>query len=132
MSDFFSKISRAVDAFTDVLAEDIDSKKELAVYKYEDFRRFVVSRKKVEPRIKKCTIAVDQVKEFDGIVFPEMKYLIRIILLDETNHPIPIGNSMDVFMGDVIIASSIDTKLRDFMGDKKEKTVSVRREMRWG
>ncbi len=126
MAHFLSKISKAVDAFTDVLVEDIDSKKNVAIYKYDDFKKFLIDKQKKEPRVKKCIIAVTQEKEFDGISFPEVKYLIRIILLDETGLPIPIGNSTEEFMGDIIIASAIDTKLKNYMGNKKEKTVFIK------
>ena len=42
MSNILSKISKAVDAFTDVLTEDIDSKKKQEVYKYDDFKKLCV------------------------------------------------------------------------------------------
>ena len=40
MSNIFSKLSKAVDAFTDVLTENIDSTKKSSVYKYEEFVKF--------------------------------------------------------------------------------------------
>lgn len=126
MRDILSKISKAVDAFTDVLTENIDSKKKQEVYKYDDFKKLCASKQKYEPRVKRCTIAVTQEKEFDGETFPEKKYLVRIVFLDETNRPILIGNNTEEFMGDVIIASSIDTPLKEFMGDKKEKTIVIK------
>ena len=126
MSNILSKISKAVDAFTDVLTEDIDSNKKQEVYKYDDFKKLCVSKHKHEPRVKRCTIAVTQEKEFDGETFPEEKYLVRIVFLDEANRPILVGNNTEEFMGDVIITSSIDTPLKEFMGDKEEKTIVIK------
>ena len=126
MSNILSKISKAVDAFTDVLTEDIDSKKKQEVYKYDDFKKLCVSKHKHEPRVKRCTIAVTQEKEFDGETFPEEKYLVRIVFLDEANRPILVGNNTEEFMGDGIITSSIDTPLKEFMGDKEEKTIVIK------
>lgn len=123
MSNIFSKLSKAVDAFTDVLTENIDSTKKSSVYKYEEFVKFFRENRKETPEVEKCTISVSLVNEFDGVVFPEKKYLIRIVLLDKDSRPIPINGNKEEFLGNVTIASSIDTKLKDFMGEKTEKTV---------
>ena len=123
MTEILSKLSKAVDAFTDVLTEDIDSKKILGTYKYEDFVRFFRENRKENPVVEKSTISVTKVTEFDGVRYPESKFLIRVVLLDKENRPISINGSEDEILGNVTIANSIDTKLVDFMGEKTEKTV---------
>ena len=40
MSAVLAKLSKAVDAFTDILTEDIDSKKDFEIYKYGDLEKF--------------------------------------------------------------------------------------------
>ena len=123
MTEILSKLSKAVDAFTDVLTEDIDSKKILGTYKYEDFVRFFRENRKENPVVEKSTISVTKVTEFDGVRYPESKFLIRVVLLDKENRPISINGSEDEILGNVTIANSIDTKLVDFMGENTEKTV---------
>ena len=123
MSEILSKLSKAVDAFTDVLTEDIDSKKNLGTYKYEDFVRFFRENRKENPVVEKSTISVTKVTEFDGVRYPESKFLIRVVLLDKEKRTISINGSKDEILGNVTIANSIDTKLGDFMGEKTEKTV---------
>ncbi len=123
MSEILSKLSKAVDAFTDVLTEDIDSKKNLGIYKYEDFIKFFNKNRKENPIVAKSTISVTKVTEFDGVRYPETKFLIRIVLLDKDNCPISINGKEEEILGNVTIANSIDTKLVEFMGDKTEKTV---------
>ena len=123
MTEILSKLSKAVDAFTDVLTEDIDSKKILGTYKYEDFVGCFRENRKENPVVEKSTISVTKVTEFDGVRYPESKFLIRVVLLDKENRPISINGSEDEILGNVTIANSIDTKLVDFMGEKTEKTV---------
>lgn len=123
MSDIFSRISKAVDAFTDVLTEGVDSKKYLGIYKYEDFVKFFKETRKDNTSVEKSTISVTKVTEFDGVRFPEAKFLIRIVLFDKNNCPISINGSEEEILGNVTIANSIDTKLVEFMGEKTEKTV---------
>lgn len=123
MSDILSKLSKAVDAFTDVLTEDIDSKKNLGIYKYEDFVKFFKENRKENQIVEKCTISVTKVTEFDGVRYPEAKFLIRIVLLDKENCPISISGRDDAILGNATIANSIDSKLSEFMGEKTEKTV---------
>ena len=74
--------------------------------------------------VDKCTIAIDQINEFDGIAYPEKKFLIRIVLLDKNSAPITINGNEEEYLGCVTIANAIDTKLKEFMGEKKEKTVT--------
>lgn len=123
MADIKSKLSKAVDAFTDVLTEGIDSKKSTGIYKYEDFCRYFRKMREKNPIIEKSTISVKRVNEFAGVRYPETKFLIRIVLLDKDNCPISINGNKEEILGSVIIANSIDTKLAEFMGEKTEKTV---------
>ncbi len=123
MSESLSKLSKAVEAFTDVLTEGIDSKKNIGIYKYEDFIKFFRENRKEYSIIKKCTISVTNVNEFDGVRFPEKKFLIRIVLLDKNNSPISINGKDDEILGNITIANSIDNKLVEFMGKRTEKTV---------
>ena len=80
MSDILSKFSKAVDAFTDVLTEDIDSKNNLGIYKYEDFVKFFRKNRKENQIVEKCTISVTKVTEFDGVRYPEAKFLPLLML----------------------------------------------------
>lgn len=121
--NIFSKLSKAVDAFTDVLTEDIDSKINIGIYRYEDFVRFFKDSKRKNTSVEKCTIAVEQVDEFDGVTYPEKKFLIRVVLLNKESFPITLNGNEEEYMGCLVIANSIDTRLKEFMGDKKEKTV---------
>lgn len=123
-NEILLKLSKAVDAFTDVLTEDVDSKKHTAIYKYEDFVCFVKENLKTNLNVKKCTIAIEQVSEFDGVIYPETKFLIRIVLLDKDNLPIAINANKEEYLGSITIANCIDTKLKNFMGERKEKTVA--------
>ena len=123
MSEILSKLSKAVDAFTDVLTEDIEAKKNLRIYKYEDFVKFFKENRKENPIVEKSTISVTRVMEFAGIRYPEAKFLIRIVLLDKDSRPISINGSDDEILGNITIANSIDTKMAEFMGEKTEKTV---------
>lgn len=123
MSEILSKLSKAVDAFTDVLTEDIEAKKNLRIYKYEDFVKFFKENRKENPVVEKSTISVTRVMEFAGIRYPEAKFLIRIVLLDKDSRPISINGSDDEILGNITIANSIDTKMAEFMGEKTEKTV---------
>ena len=122
-NDLFSKFSKAVDAFTDVLTEDVDSKTTVALYKYETFLRFFDETQKRNPIVEKCTISVTQVNEFDGVAYPEQKFLIRIVFLDKNGYPIPINGNQEELLGRAIVANSIDTRMKNWMGDKKERTV---------
>lgn len=123
MSEILAKLSKAVDAFTDVLTEDIDSTNNLERYKYDDFIEFCKTNRRKNSIVAKGTISVTKVTEFNGFRYPEAKFLIRIVLLDKCDRPIFINTRKDEILGTIIIANSIDTKLADFMGEKTKKTV---------
>lgn len=123
MAEIFSKVLKAVDAVADVLTEDIDSKKNTGIYKFEDFVKFFGENRKTNPIVEKSTISVTKVTEFDGVRYPEAKFLVRIVLLDKEGYPIYLNKKRDEILGSVTIVNSIDTKLVEFMGEKTKKTV---------
>lgn len=126
MKDILSKISKAVDAFTDVLTENVESTNKAEIYRYADFKHYFFAKQKENPKIKKATISIDKVSEFGNIVFSEKKYLIRIVLLNADKEPIIFEQNPDEYVGTIIVASSIDKELADFMGEKTERTVGKR------
>lgn len=128
MSDLFSKLSKAVDAFADVLTADVSSVKNAAIYKFSDLKSFVRQAKKEHPAVAMCRVSLTVQSEFNGKVFPEAKYIVRILLLEEAGQPICIGRPHDGYLGTVVIASSVDTKMNEFMKGKTERTVVVRGE----
>ena len=127
MLDFFSKITKAVDAFTDVLTENVNPTKVVPLYSYGEFAHIVRQEQSTDERICRCSILLKQVTEFEGKVYPEKKFLIKYVFLDCNNHPIPEGETANAFKGGVILASSINTKLKDFMNGKEEKTIVVKK-----
>lgn len=128
MGNIFDKLNKALDAFTDALLEEVSDVKSVEVYRYEDI--VLNFRKKIEEnsRIVKCRIAVEKVNEYDNRVFSEARYLIRLLFLDIDDNPIKIGveNFEEAYEGTVVIASAIDSKLKEYMGDKTQKTLVVR------
>ena len=126
MKDILGKLSKAVDAFTDVLTENIDSTNKMEIYRYSDFKHYFLTKQKENPEIKKATISINKVSEFGNIVFSEKKYLIRIVLLNADKEPIIFEQNPDEYVGTIIVASSIDKELADFMGEKTERTVGKR------
>lgn len=127
MNNLFSKISKAVDAFTDILTEDVSSIKKTELYKYSDFVSFVSQMRKNNPNVSKCTVSVNVKNEFNGIVYPEVKYIVRIVLLDKNGSPLRFDDNDEAYIGTVIIAASIDTKMNEFMNGKTVRTVRLMR-----
>lgn len=127
MGDLFMKFSKAVDAFADVLTEDVSSKKTVALYRYSDFTTFVNKVKENFPAVRGCTVSMTKKTSFEGTVFPEPKFLIRILLLQEDGRPASIEGDESGYLGTVVIASAVDTKMSEFMKGKTERTVRV-----WG
>lgn len=123
MSDLFEKISKAADAFADIITESENATKTVKIYTYQDFKRYFVKMKKEYPEILKCVISIEQGRQFDDVVYSENKYIIKLVMLKEDNNPVLFGNNPDSYVGTVIIASAIDKDMLDFMGDKTEKTV---------
>ena len=123
MRDIFGKISKAVDAFADGLTEGIDSTNKREIYRYVDFKHYFLSKQRENPEIKKAVISIEKVSEFGNIVYAEKKYLIRIVLLNKHKEPIIFERNPEEYVGTIIVASSIDQELADFMGEKKERTV---------
>ena len=69
MKDILGKISKAVDAFTDVLTENVDSTNMVEIYRYADFKHYFLKKQKENPEIKRVTISIDKVSEFGNVVF---------------------------------------------------------------
>lgn len=126
MKDILGRISKAVDAFTDVLTENIDSTKNVELYKYVDFKRYFLSKRKENAEIKRITISIEKVREFGNVVFSERKYLIRLLPLNDKEEPIIFEGNPDEYVGMIIVASSIDKELSEFMGDRTERTVGIK------
>lgn len=76
MKDLFSKISKAIDAFTDVLTEDVSSIKQVTLFRYSDFKQFVSKTALQNPSAVKCKISVSKQTEFGGRVFSEKNLLL--------------------------------------------------------
>lgn len=125
MSDLRDKITRAANAFAEIITEDVSSTQNLSIYKYNDFKSFVNKKINEYPEIVKCTISIMQGREFEDKVYSENKYIIRMVMLDEESRPICMNGKDDEFVGAVIISSAIDKRLKDFMGEKTEKTIVI-------
>lgn len=125
MNDFLKRLSKAADAFADVITENIVPGQNAKIYTYTDFKTTIVNKRKKYPQIAKSIISVQVKNSFDNKVFPENKYIIRIVMLDSNEKPIHVNERNDEYVGSLVIADSIDKKLSDFMGDKTEKTVIV-------
>ncbi len=126
MDDLRSKFFKAVDAFSDVLTEDVSSTKYVALYKYSDLKSFVVQTRKEFPFSNIFRVSMTKQNEFDGMVFPEAKYIIRVLALDENRQPICIEGNNSAYLGTITIASSVDTKMNKFMNGKTERTVAIK------
>lgn len=125
VNEFFDKLSRAADAFAEVMTEGIKEEQNIKLYTYNDFRTIVLKKQREFPQITKCTISVQKRKEFDDMFFADEKYIIRIVMLDDERSPICVDNKNDEFVGAFVIADSIDRHLIEFMDGKTEKTVVV-------
>lgn len=125
MSNILDKISRAVDAFAQVITEDVECHNTAKIYRYNDFQNLLISNKNAYPQICRCTVSIQQARQFDDMIFAENKYIIRIVMLDENKKPICIKGTKDEYVGDLIIADGIDKALKEFMNGKTERTVGV-------
>lgn len=123
MKNLLDKLSRAVDAFADVMTEDVVSVHNVKLYKYEDFKKYFLDIRKENAEVKRAKIYIEKVDEFDGNVFPEKQYLIRIIFINKLDEPVMFENKPNEYMGTVIVASAIDKDLLKFMDGKTERTV---------
>lgn len=133
MSGLFSKFAKvvhvatgAIDAATDVLTKDVSSMQKVTLYKYSDLTSFVSKMKCKFPSVSMCRVSMTARKEFGGMVFPENKYIVRVLLLKEDGRPVCLEGENDAYLGTVIIASSVDTKMDEFMKGETERTVYVR------
>lgn len=127
MGELLKKMMRAKEAVEDIMAEEESSMLTVNLYTYDDFNRFCKKNKKENPNVEKCTVAIEQAKEFDQMVFAENKYIIRILFLDSMDIPIQLECNQEAYLGLIVIASGIDRELRDFMGNEKKKTLIIQR-----
>lgn len=127
MGTLFDKISRAVDAFAEIITEDVQSTKSVRLYTYEELKKYLEKMQKEYPEAAKCTVSVKKDKQFDDIIYSESKYIIKIIMLKGNGSPIYFDENEDSYVGTVIVASAVDKAMSHFMGDKTKKTVMMRR-----
>lgn len=125
MNDLLKKISKAADAFAGVIMDDVQSDNYVKLYRYQDFRGLFFHKKKEYKQVEKCTISIQEAKEFDDMIFAQNKYIIRILMLDCEKRPICVKGCKDEYVGGLIIADGIDKQLQEFMGGKSEKTVGI-------
>lgn len=125
MGDFFDKLSRAADAFAEIMTEDVSCEKEVSAYRYADMKKFILSKRREYPQIKKCTISMERSMQYGKKVFAENCYIIQMVLMDEQGKPILLDGSADEYVGGVIIAKTIDKELHDFMNHHKNKTIVI-------
>lgn len=126
MKDLFSKISKAIDAFTDVLTEDVSSIKQVPLFRYSDFKQFVSKTALQNPSAVKCKISVSKQTEFGGRVFSEKKFVIRVLMLNENETPLAIEGDQNAYLGTIAIASAIDRKLAEFMLGQQIRVLPVK------
>lgn len=126
MKKKLEKIGKAVDAFTDVLTEDVDAVENRVLFRYQDFENYILSEKKKNDEIKAVAISVQIVSQYEKNIFTEKKYLIRIVLLNEEKEPILFQNNPDEYEGMILLSSSIDEELSEFMKGKTERTVGIK------
>ena len=122
MKEIIGINNKAADAFTHVLVEEVSATREVKEY---TFRAFVLYyRKMIEeyPIIQMCTISLTKTHVVGERVYPDNKFIIRILMLDKDGRPIATDKE-DEYVGTMVIASSIDTKLQNFMDGKNKKTI---------
>lgn len=127
MGELLNKIWKAVDAVSDIITQEESSMITVDMYTYDDFNLFCKKNIRENQNIMKCTLAVLRTKEFENMVFAEYKYVIRILFLDSLGNPIQVNSSQEAYMGLMIIASGIDRKLKELIGDYEKKTLIIRR-----
>lgn len=126
MGELLNKIWKAADAVSDIMAQEESSMITVNMYTYDDFRHFCKKKMREDRNIAKCTLAVSRTKEFENIVFAEHRYVIRILFLDSYGNPIQVESSQEAYMGLMVIASGIDHKLKDLVGDQEKKTIVIK------
>lgn len=127
MSDLLKKLTKAMDAVADIMTEEESSILNVCMYTYDEFNHFYKKNMRENMSVAKCKLSIKQTKEFDDMVFSEKKYIIKILFLDIAGNPILVKCSQDAYMGLIVIASGIDKKLKDLMGDKEQKTITIKR-----
>lgn len=122
MKDIFGKINNAIDAITDAMVSQISSINETKEYKYSDLAAYIKKMTSEYPEIKKITIAIDRSSEFEGKVYASERFIIRLVMLKDDNSPIIADKKSGDFLGTVIVADAIDTRLNDKMSGAASKT----------
>ena len=125
MSDLFNKINKAIDLITDAMVSQIPTINEMSVYKYSDLSTYIKDMKSEYPEIKRFTIAIDKVSEYAGKVYSNDRFMIKLVMLKDDNTPIIADKNSEYYLGTVIIAEAIDTKLKEKMNGKKNKTFKI-------
>ncbi len=122
MKDIFGKINNAIDAITDAMVSQISSVNEVKEYRYSDLQAYIKKMKSECPEISKFTIAIDRSSEYAGKVYASERFIIRLVMLREDNSPIIADRKGDDYLGTVIIADAIDTKLNEKIAGESNKT----------
>lgn len=126
MGEFMDKIRKVADVAADIMSQEESTVRTVNLFTDEDFMRFCKKNIKQHPEIEKCTLAVSRTREFDQMVFSEYKYVIRVLFLDFMENPILAEGGQQAYLGLIVIASGIDRKLKERMGDAEKKTMSIK------
>ena len=109
--DFLDKLSKAMDAFTEVFISDMSLTHIVDSYTFEELCKFARQMKKKYPQIKKCLVSVEKKDEIDGKVYPEPKFVVRVVMLDGNDQPL-VTDRKDEYIGSYTVASTIDGQLK--------------------
>lgn len=122
MGDILKKLNKIIDSVADAMVEQLPAYTETREYKYEDLSEYVKRMVSEHPQIKKFTVSITRVSEFEGKVFASDRFLIRIVMLNEDKTPLISEGKKDSYIGTVVIAEAIDTKMKDKMGGEATRT----------
>ena len=126
MGELLNKIRQVADAAADIMAQEESTIRTVDLYTDDDFMHFCKKNIRQHPEIEKCTLAVSRTRDFDHMVFSEYKYVIRVLFLDAMENPILAEGGQESYLGLVVIASGIDRKLKERMGDAEKKTMKIK------
>jgi len=125
MSDLFEKMNKIVDAVTDILVEDVSVINEEESFSYNDLNKFVRTIRVKYPSIQYCLVSLNESKTIGEKVYPEKKFIVRIVMLDSNKKPLIVSKE-DEYVGKFIAASSIDKKLFDLMKGETERIIKLK------
>lgn len=123
MGEIIEKLGRVIDHIAEELTKDEFSLNQVELYRFSDFSCFAKQMVRENASIKKFKISVLRSDRYEEIVFPESKYIIRILCLDKNSEPVLFDSIPGEYKGTMVIASGIDSKFNAFMNGKTEKTV---------